>query len=248
MAHSAQDEFVKILSSQLPVNFNTCDVLEIGSLNINGTIRKYFHECNYIGIDIASGKDVDIVCQGQDYDAPNDTFDTVISCEVMEHNPYWLETFRNMIRVCKPGGLIAMSCATTGREEHGTTRSKPQDSPLTVEASWNYYRNLTARDFEEHICLSDYFSLYRFWVNWNVFDIYFVGIKKTVSLDENIRLHFSAASEALSAYVIRDNARILSKIHQLTVNTFGESGVNFFRQLKRTVSSRKIYANTFSPP
>jgi SAM-dependent methyltransferase len=237
VAHPEQEEFIRLLSSQLSGNFNNCDVLEIGSLNINGSVRKHFHECNYIGIDIAPGKDVDIVCQGQNYDAPNDSFDTVLSCEAMEHNPYWLETFRNMIRICKPGGLIAMSCATTGRGEHGTERSGSSwASPLTVEVGWSYYRNLTARDFEENIRLSDYFSIYRFWTNWSVFDLYFVGIKKNDSLNEDVILNASPAFDAINAFVARNNGLISSQIKQaICSNTLGESGVNFLRHLKRIV-------------
>lgn len=122
-------------------------MLEIGSLDINGTIRSAFDHCDYTGIDVAAGKGVDVVCEGQSYDAPDGSFDTVISCECLEHNRHWKGTFQNMIRLCKPDGLIVMSCATLGRSEHGTARSDPDASPLTVDKGWNYYRNLTPRDF-----------------------------------------------------------------------------------------------------
>jgi len=48
-----------------------------------------FSDCDYIGLDVAPGNGVDIVCEGQNYDAPDESFDVVISCEVMEHNPFW---------------------------------------------------------------------------------------------------------------------------------------------------------------
>ena len=40
-----------------------------------------------------------------------------------------------------------MTCATT-RTEHGTTRTTPQDSPLTIKnMKWDYYLNLEEEDF-----------------------------------------------------------------------------------------------------
>lgn len=68
---------------------------------------------------MAAGKGVDLVCKGEEYDGPDNTFDTVVSGEVMEHNPYWAEKMRNMIRVCKPGGLVVMTCAGLGRGSMG---------------------------------------------------------------------------------------------------------------------------------
>ncbi len=79
-------------------------MLEIGSLDVNGTVRQHFEKCDYRGLDVAEGPGVDIVCQAQDYDAPIGSFDTVVCCEVMEHNPHWAETFANMLRLCQPGG------------------------------------------------------------------------------------------------------------------------------------------------
>lgn len=174
--------FVNSIKNKHPKYFNSASVLEVGSLNINGSVRILFQTNEYIGIDVAEGNGVDIVCEGQDYDAPDNTFDTVISCECFEHNPYWKETFANMIRMCKPNGLIIMTCATIGRPEHGTTEHRPEDSPLTVFKGWNYYKNLTAQDFEQHFIMGDYFSEYaftEFHSGKQCHDLYFYGFMKT---------------------------------------------------------------------
>ena len=144
MAHPAQNEFIGRIRDIFPGHFRHARVLEIGSLDINGTIRGLFTDCDYTGIDVGPGPGVDVVCAGQDFDAPDESYDVVISCEAMEHNPYWAETFTNMVRLAKPGGLVLMTCATLGRKEHGTTRTTPADSPLTVAKGWDYYRNLRA--------------------------------------------------------------------------------------------------------
>lgn len=178
MSHPQQMNFVSSLKNKFPNSFCDSTVLEIGSLNINGTVRVFFENCNYTGIDIGKGKDVDIVVEGQHYNAPDNSFDTVISCESFEHNPYWEETFSNMIRLCKSNGVIIFSCATTGRKEHGTTRTKPKDSPLTIAKGWDYYKNLTEQDFRSSFQLDDIFSTYEFSTNTESFDLYFWGVKK----------------------------------------------------------------------
>ena len=175
MAHREQFQFIQKVKNLYPTYFSTSKVLEVGSLNINGSVRQFFTECDYIGIDVGPGLDVDLVVQGQDYDGPDDYFDVVISCECFEHNPYWVETFRNMHRVCKPNGLIIMTCATTGRAEHGTARTSPQDSPLTTLAGWDYYKNLTEQDFLDNFNLSEMFSSFEFDINSQFHDLYFVG-------------------------------------------------------------------------
>lgn len=178
MAHESQMQFIQLLSTAFPESFVQRKVLEIGSLDINGTIRSFFQECDYLGLDVAQGRGVDLVCQGQEYRGEDHAFDVVISCEAMEHNPYWKETFRNMVRLCRPGGLVIMTCASVGRPEHGTTRRLPQDSPLSVGIGWDYYRNLREADFLSMPGFGDDFAKHKFWVHWNHYDLLFMGIKK----------------------------------------------------------------------
>lgn len=121
---------------------------------------------------------MDLVCQGQDYDGPDASFDSVICCEVMEHNPYWRETFLNMFRICRPGGLVLMTCATFGRKEHGTTRSEAGYSPLTVGLGWECYRNLMGRDFRRAIDFGEWVTSFGFFRNWKSADLYFVGFRR----------------------------------------------------------------------
>jgi len=178
MAHQQQFDFIQSLVLKFPEQFTGKKVLEVGSLNINGSIRQFFTECDYLGIDVGPGNDVDLVCEGQKLDHPNETYDTVGSCECFEHNPYWIETFNNMHRMTKPNGLVFMSCATTGRAEHGTTRTSPHDSPLTTGKGWEYYKNLTVDDFVQNIDLDNMFSAYEFEVGSPHQDLYFYGIKR----------------------------------------------------------------------
>lgn len=178
MAHRVQQDYIKSLRNKFRRHFIRKKVLEIGSLNINGTVRGFFRDCDFLGIDVGPGKDVDIICEGQEYDAPNNTFDTVISCECLEHNPYWLKTFINMHRMCKPGGLVIFTCATTGRPEHGTASHAPFASPLTID-KWDYYMNLTEANFTDSLFITDMFSEHEFsTVPRPYHDLQFYGVKK----------------------------------------------------------------------
>lgn len=175
MAHKQQRDYILNLKDKFPEYFSDKKVLEVGSLDINGTCRDFFTNCDYLGIDVGRGKGVDYVCGGHEFSEPSETYDVVNSCECFEHNPYWLETFINMHRLCNKGGLVFFTCATTGREEHGTRRTCSWASPLTLD--WDYYKNLEEVDFTSKIKMSDLFCEYRFDTNAREKDLYFYGIK-----------------------------------------------------------------------
>ena len=177
MAHAQQLEFIDAVKAALPSCFEGRRVLEVGSLDINGSVRSAFTDCEYTGADLAAGPGVDIVCPGQMLGFATGHFDVSVSCECFEHNPYWVETWANMLRMTRSGGLVLMSCATTGRREHGTARSTPDASPFTVAGGWSYYRNLTRFDFESRLDLGRWFSDHAFIASPESFDLYFVGIR-----------------------------------------------------------------------
>lgn len=178
MSHREQLEFISRVKTQYPKFFKKSLVLEIGSLNINGSVRQFFEECVYIGVDVEKGPCVDVVSLGHKYDMPDKSFDVVLSCECFEHNPYWKQTFANMVRMCKQDGLVVFSCATTGRKPHGTPTHEPESSPLTVKLGWDYYNNLTEQDFREEFDFNTSFESYRFDTNNEANDLYFYGIRR----------------------------------------------------------------------
>lgn len=163
-------DFVSGLKQRFPEYFRRGRVLEVGSLDINGSVRQFFEDCDYTGVDLGEGKGVDLVAKGENLAYLDDSFDVVASCECFEHNPEWAATLRNMIRMCS--GLVFFSCATTGRPEHGTRRSNPQDAPFCGD----YYRNLTEDDVRQEVDLSA-FKVYEFISNDKAHDLYFWGLK-----------------------------------------------------------------------
>lgn len=179
MAHPQQKEFVQYVKDKHPDFFKDKNVLEIGSYNINGTMRDFFTNCNYVGVDVMEGHSVDVVCKGHEYDGEDENFNTVLSCECFEHDPYWIQTFANMYRMLESGGLLFFTCASTGRPEHGTLKERPQDSLASgIQEMANYYGNLTENDFRLTFPIEDLFSEFEFKVNDFSCDLYFYGIKK----------------------------------------------------------------------
>lgn len=180
MAHKEQIQYCTKIRNKFPFLFDNKKVLDIGSLDINGNNRYLFKNCSYTGIDIGAGNNVDIVSKGHEYSAPDLEYDVIISTECFEHDMFYEKTLINCVRMLKNGGLFLFTCATTGRPEHGTRRTSPQDAPLLMNHdNWSdYYKNLTEEDIENVLKLEQIFSSYEFEVNRISCDLYFYGIKK----------------------------------------------------------------------
>lgn len=184
MAHQEQRDFCLKVKNKFPEYFKNKKVLDIGSLDINGSNKDLFENCNYLGIDVGEGKNVDYVSVGHLFDGPDNYFDTIISTEVFEHDMYYEETIKNVMRMLKPGGLFLFTCASVGRPEHGTRRCGEEAAPLLINISedWaDYYKNLSEDDV---IAINDFkntfpdgYFEYGNYENSIPNDIYFYGIK-----------------------------------------------------------------------
>ncbi len=181
MAHQAQRDFCSRMVTNFSEHFTNKKVLDIGSLDINGNNRFLFNNCDYIGLDVGEGRNVDIVCVGHLYDAPDEYFDTIISTEVFEHDMFYDKTIHNIIRMLKPGGAFIFTCASTGRPEHGTVKSDGSyAAPLLTQISeeWShYYKNLTENDIKMINDFENNFPDGLFEYNAQNGDLYFFGIK-----------------------------------------------------------------------
>lgn len=197
MAHKEQKNFLDRIKNKFPNAFKECKVLDVGSFDVNGNEKPWFDNCDFIGLDIGPGKGVDVVCPANEYDAPDETFDTIISCECWEHNPFYKESILNCIRMLKPGGYFIFTCATTGRPIHGTASQDKIDQekrktlqgnvfnewitmPNVIRKEWNneYYKNVTEKDIRSFLDINSIFSSYEFEIEKKHCDLYFWGIKK----------------------------------------------------------------------
>lgn len=160
MSHSQQLEALSIIKSSIELS-KGYKVLEIGSYDVNGSVRSIFDSVDYTGVDLVVGPGVDVVQSGHLVDLKKNRYNLVISSECFEHNPYWNETLSNMISHIEDGGYIIVTCAIEGRLEHGTARTNLSHSPGTNSVGWNYYKNINHVDlrnfFETNKKINDWF-------------------------------------------------------------------------------------------
>jgi hypothetical protein len=181
MSHPAQRKFCKEVKRRYRNNFRKVNVIDIGSLNINGCNRSLFYKSNYIGVDLAPGKNVDIVSKGHEYlktivevkpigVSTWQLLDTIISTEALEHDATYKLTLHWMYQALRPGGLLLITCAGDGRKEHGTEKYLPQDSPYTTD----YYENVSNDMFSEVLKPAMFSTYHLEQINT---DLQFYGIK-----------------------------------------------------------------------
>jgi SAM-dependent methyltransferase len=133
--HAQALDFVTRHASGLPPG----RVLEIGSLDINGSVRPLFSDSTrYHGIDLAPGPGVDEVADAADWRSP-DSFDVVVTTEVLEHAPRWIDILSNAWEAVMPGGCLIMTCATDPRPAHSAV-----DGWDLRDDEW--YRNVPVAD------------------------------------------------------------------------------------------------------
>ena len=177
MSHPEQLGFFAALADANREVIAGSRLIEIGSYAVNGTMRSYFATtAEYVGMDLVDGPGVDVLTFGHEVDHESGSYDIATSGECFEHDPHWRETFANMVRLTRPGGLVAFTCASAGRPEHGTRRTLVIDSPGTQFEGLDYYRNLTEDDFADLDMAGD-FSTYKFWHNTSTMDLYFAGVR-----------------------------------------------------------------------
>ena len=116
--HQGNKDFLAYLKSAYPEFLHKAKVLELGSMNVNGSCRDYFSECEYVGIDIAPGPCVDIVVAAKNTSFTPEYFDTLISFSMVEHDPDWKESLSHNMQWLRPGGLFVMCYGGEGNTIH----------------------------------------------------------------------------------------------------------------------------------
>ena len=96
-------------------------ILDVGSYDVNGSYKPLFTSPSfeYTGLDMESGPNVDIV-PATPYswnEIKDDSFDIVISGQVIEHVEFFWLTMSEIVRVAKEGALICL-VAPRGFDQH----------------------------------------------------------------------------------------------------------------------------------
>jgi len=110
--HQSSMKLMETLVAKYASNI-THNVLDVGAYNVNGCYRNMCETKGllYEGMDIAAGPNVDIVSE-TNYRWPidDDTYDMVISGQCMEHVPMPWKWIKELVRVCRPGGIVIVIC------------------------------------------------------------------------------------------------------------------------------------------
>ena len=98
------------------------EVLEVGSRNVNGSARAFCapRSSRYVGCDLEAGDGVDVIADATRLTAvfPPESFDVVITTEMMEHVPDWPSAWAELMAVLRPGGLLILSTRSPGFPLH----------------------------------------------------------------------------------------------------------------------------------
>jgi SAM-dependent methyltransferase len=187
--HIQAKEFTLFVKDIYKNYFINKKVLDVGSGDINGNNKFLFENCEYDSNDVIEANNVTIVSKTKDLLFLDETFDTIISTECFEHDPEYKESLKKIYKMLKPDGLFCFTCASTGRAEHGTRRTSPNDSYGTIgklDDMHDYYKNLNIIDINEVLDLNKSFSNWESYYNSESKDLYFIGIKKNNNLKNYI--------------------------------------------------------------
>ena len=108
MHKSAYEDAQKFVSKYLKDRYLT--IADIGSYDVNGTLRPIFDnpKWKYVGYDIEIGPNVDFLLSSH-YDwseIKSNSFDVVVSTQVLEHVKHPWRWIKEVYRICKPNGII----------------------------------------------------------------------------------------------------------------------------------------------
>jgi SAM-dependent methyltransferase len=91
-------------------------IVDVGAYDVNGSLREVCpSEFNYIGVDFAAGKGVDVVLEDPYLLPFNDnSVDIVVSSSCFEHAEFFWLSFLEIVRVLKPSGIVYINAPSGG--------------------------------------------------------------------------------------------------------------------------------------
>lgn len=94
-------------------------VLDVGSLDVNGSLREDFKDCDYTGVDMREGPNVDFVLNGHELSTQfQEEFDLVVCFDTLEHDDLFWLTLGEMRKVLKSGGWLIIGAPSINHPIH----------------------------------------------------------------------------------------------------------------------------------
>jgi SAM-dependent methyltransferase len=99
------------------------DVIELGARDLNGSLRGHVESLgpkSYVGVDIEDGDEVDVVLDARSICERfgRESFDVVVSTELLEHVEAWQSLVSQMKNVLKSGGVLIITTRSRGTPLH----------------------------------------------------------------------------------------------------------------------------------
>jgi SAM-dependent methyltransferase len=211
--HDEATHFLQYVASVSKTHFTRGKlVLDVGSFDYNGSNKQLFDtSCKIHGNDVFPGRNVDLVYKTSELPFFEPTFDTIVSSNCFQHDPDYKESLRKLTQILRPGGILAFTCATTGKPEHGTKKNKPEMSLATRSglSKWrDYYKPLTFEDIKDYLNLAE-FQSYAVFSNIVSKDLFFAGLKKDprrpdFTLDFSNYPNFAGNIERVAAFSFQE--------------------------------------------
>lgn len=96
--------------------FSEPTIVEIGSQDVNGSLREVAPPSKYVGLDFQAANGVDIVLEDAYHFPLEDEFaDIVITSSCFEHSEMFWLTFLEGVRILKPNGLFYINAPSRGQ-------------------------------------------------------------------------------------------------------------------------------------
>jgi hypothetical protein len=92
--------------------------LELGSLDVNGSVWDLYENCSISGVDWVAGPHVTNVMKCTETEFEPETFGMIISLNHLEHDPFWKDSLRHNLPSLMVGGMIFMKWASTQSSKH----------------------------------------------------------------------------------------------------------------------------------